>query len=147
MQSAVEIGPQENKRYSHRQIQMLFERLLTRAENEGYPFAAVRLDSSQFKDNEVEAKVQVQLNDQFKIERIKVNGDLKLSSRYLHHYLDLNEGDLFAKDKILRARARLQELNFVDSYQDPMVDFLGTGATLNLYLNKKNANQLTYCWA
>ena len=38
-------------------------------------------------------------------------------------------------------RTRIQELNFIKPYKEPTVEFLGTGATLQFYLDKKNANQ------
>ncbi len=130
-----------DKLFSYQDMQDLFQRILEIAENQGYPFAAVHLDSVGIREEKIKAKIEIQLNDRIEIERIRIDGDLKLSDRYLRHLLDIDEGDLFAREKLMLIRDRLQTINFINYQKDPVVDFLGTGATLNLYLDKKNANR------
>ena len=130
LKDAVQIRSFEDRLFHHEEIKNLIENLLKRAEDHGYPFAAVRLRQTGDQSGSLEAKLEVRLNDQISIEKIKIEGDLKLSSRYLNHYVDITEGELFNKSKILRARTRLQELNFIKSNKDPTIEFLGSGATL-----------------
>ncbi len=130
-----------DKLFSYQDIQDLFQRILEIAENQGYPFAAVHLDSIGIREEKIKAKIEIQLNDRIEIERIRIDGDLKLSDRYLRHLLDIDEGDLFSREKLLLIRDKLQTINFINYQKDPVIDFLGTGATLNLYLDKKNANR------
>ncbi len=130
-----------HRSYSHQQIAALFEQILKHAENSGYPFAAVRLDSMGFEEGLIRARVLVRLNQMVTIEAIKVEGDLKLKERYLNHFLDLSVGDPFNKEKVVRSRDQLQTLPFLKTFADPTIEFLGEGATLHLFLNKKNANR------
>ncbi len=137
----LKISIRPEKLYNHEAINVLFDRILTNAENNGYPFAAVRLDSIGIKNQMVEATVQVKLNDKINIERIRLDGDLKLKDRYLQHILNIREGDIFNKQKIVLAKDRIESVPFVKSQQDPVVNFLGNSATIQLYLDRKNANR------
>ncbi|NND06757.1 MAG: BamA/TamA family outer membrane protein [Saprospiraceae bacterium] len=130
-----------DKPYRHEEISDLFEQVLTSAENAGYPFAAVRLDSIGMRESLLNAQVLVQLNQEVTIEEISVTGTLKLRERYLRHFLDIEVGDPFQKKKIIDGKTRLDGLPFLTSYSNPTVDFLGESAILNLYLNQKNANR------
>jgi outer membrane protein assembly factor BamA len=130
-----------DKLFSYAEIQDLFQRILQIAENQGYPFAAVHLDSIGIRQERIDAKIIVVLNERIEIERIRIDGDLKLSNRYLRHLLDIEEGDLFIRDKIMGIRDRLEVVSFLEYRQDPVVEFLGNGATLRLFLDRKNANR------
>ncbi len=130
-----------DRRFSHQEITNLFERLLTRAENHGYPFAAVRLDSVQIRNAEVQAQVRVNLNDFVTIDEIKIAGDLKISKPYLRYYLGIEPGQPFDRSKIMAIEDRLAERPFIKSARSPTVRFLGTGATIILELDRKPANQ------
>lgn len=123
------------------EIKELFEEILAIAENRGYPLASVHLEKIDIRQDTIEARIEVALNERIHIEKIKIEGDLDIHARYLHHMLNIEEGDLFQKQKIIDTKNRLQAISFIDYRKDPMVDFLGNGATLYLYLDKKNANR------
>ncbi len=131
----------EDQIFEYREIQQLFDALLTKAENNGYPFAAVRLDSIGTKNGQIYAKVEAVMNKKVTLEAIEIQGDIKISKRYLQHFLDLHEGEPFNKGKIINAHRHLQELVFLESQESPVVEFLANGATVEFQLNKKNANQ------
>jgi outer membrane protein assembly factor BamA len=141
LQDQIKINIEENKLYSHAEIQALFERILTKAENQGYPFMAIRLDSIDINEGNIRAQVAINPNERITIERVRIEGDLKLSSRFLTHLIGMEEGDLFSRDKIIKAKDRLISVPFIKTNKDPSIDFLGKGATLNLFLDKKNANR------
>ena len=141
MQESIQIRDQSGRPFSHSELQALFEELLDLAENTGYPFAAFKLDSVGIKDGAIDAKIIPRLNERITIEDIKIQGDLKISDRYFRHHLGIQEGELFHKEKIITASDRLEELAFIRKRSDPVVDFLGNGATLQFFLDKKNANK------
>ena len=49
----------QDKLFSHREIRDLIENLLQRAENMGYPFAAIRLHQVGDRSGQIEAKIEV----------------------------------------------------------------------------------------
>lgn len=136
-----ELNVEQKSRFNYKEIASLFDFILTYAENHGYPFATVRLDSIEMQNEIIKAKLEVNLNDTIHIESIDVRGDLKLKHRYLSHFLDMQAGELFSKEKVLSAPEQLSSLPYIDAYQSPTVDFLGNSALVHLHLNKKNANQ------
>lgn len=127
--------------FRYEEILEIFDEILQTAENLGHPFASVHLDRIGIRNDTIEANIQVTLNEKINIESIKIEGDLEIRPRYLHHVIGINEGDLFQKQKIIDSRDKLQAITFINYRKDPMVDFLGNGATLHLYLDRKNANR------
>ncbi|MDH3650832.1 MAG: hypothetical protein OEQ53_14195 [Saprospiraceae bacterium] len=127
--------------FSYSEIRDIFEKLLIKAENSGFPFATVRLDNVMVQDSKINARVDLELRNQITMESFRMEGDLQITRRYLEHFLDVRAGDPFSRQKIVATRTRLEELPFVKSFRIPTVSFLGDGATLNLYLNRKPANQ------
>lgn len=129
------------KLYRQDEINQVFQEILEKAENLGYPFAAVHLDSIGIADENIKAKIEVVLNQKIKIEKIKIDGNLQITPRYLTHMIDIREGDIFEKQKIIDLRDRVEAVTFINYQKDPQIDFLGEWATLHLFLDKKNANR------
>lgn len=130
------------------------QKILETAENSGYPFAAVWLDSLNLRDDgRTSALLRVQPNRFFLLKTLKVNGDLRLPKPYLPNYLDLKSGTPYSRAQLLRLRDQLAQLPFVEVSANPTVTFTrhspqgdgGPGeATINLFLRKKRANRFDF---
>ncbi len=131
----------EGQSFHFEEVNRVFEDLLVAAENSGYPFATVQLDSLRLEAGEMSAVIKMDLKEKIMMEPLRIEGDLQITRRYLEQLLDVRAGDHFNRQKITQLKNRLDELNFADPYRTPTVSFLGEGATLNLYLNRKPANQ------
>jgi outer membrane protein assembly factor BamA len=123
----------------------LKERLLEAAENEGYPFASVRLDSLRLEpDGGLRAALRVTPNRAVAFKEIRTIGDVRLPRPFLPSYLGLRPGSAYSRAKVLRLRQQLQTLLFVESTRDPTVTFTGNEATVNLFLKKKRASRFDF---
>ncbi len=131
----------DGKPFDYTGLQTYFERLLQRAEEEGYPFAAVRLEGLQLVENAIRARVTMQLNEAVHIEKIELHGDAQIRMAYLRHHLDIKEGDLFSRGRIMAIRPVLESMPFLKITDDPTVEFLGSGAHLHIYADRANASQ------
>lgn len=121
------------------------EKLLETAENAGYPFASVRLDSIEIgAGGGVSANLQLTRNQYFAFGKIKLRGDLRLPRGYLPNYLGLREGSPYSRAKILRVPARLRDLPFVEMTANPTVTFAGNEAVPNLFLKRKKAGRFDF---
>ena len=121
------------------------EKLLETAENAGYPFAAIWLDSIEpGADGGVSATLQLAHNQYFAFGKIKLRGDLRLPRGYLPHYLGLREDSPYSRAKILRVPARLRDLPFVEMTANPSVTFAGSEAVPNLFLKRKKAGRFDF---
>ncbi len=132
------------KDFRYNEVQILQEELLTYAENHGYPFAAVYLDSIQIRDNKVNAQLKMNKSKLITISKINIEGDLKISEAYLLNYLGLEKGATYDNSKIKRIRQRLQELPFLKEAKGSTVSFKGDKAEINLFLKKRKASRFDF---
>lgn len=134
----------QNKPFLEAQLTDLQDNMLIVAEDNGYPFAQVRLDSFVFNHNKIQAKLYLEKNQFITIDKIKVEGDVKLSEFYLANYLGIKSGTPYDRSCILRIRQRLRELTFVNITKDPIVSFAENQATIKLFLEKRRASRFDF---
>lgn len=123
----------------------LEERILEQAENNGYPFAQIRLDSLSLReDGGAEAVLRINRNRFIVFKQLKINGDVKLPPAFLPNYLGLKPGSPYSRAQVLRLRQQLRALLFVESTANPTVTFSDKEATVNLFLEKKKASRFDF---
>ncbi|MCS6930168.1 MAG: BamA/TamA family outer membrane protein [Saprospiraceae bacterium] len=116
--------------------------LLEKAENRGYPFVSIYLDSVHLTSNGgVSAVLLVKRGPFITFTQPKVNGNVRLSPRHLAQYLGLRPGTPYSRERILRVPNYLRSLMFVQQTEPPTVTFANDQARLNLFLEKKRANR------
>lgn len=133
-----------NKPFDYLEVIELQEALLDYAENHGFPFAEIRIDSIQLNGNSFTAGLYIEKQQLTLIDGITLEGDARISNSYLSNYLGLKQGDLYDQSKILRIRNRIQELPFLKLDKDPIVTFARDKATVNLFLSKKKASRFDF---
>ncbi len=124
------------------QVKTWQEKILVYLENNGYPFATVYLDSLQNEDEKISALLKVEKGHQYKIDSIKINGDVKISNTFLQKYLDLPDGSLYDREKLKRISKKLLELPYVQEEKPSDLSLLSMGSILNLYLKPKRSSQV-----
>jgi len=132
------------KDFHYEEVLKLQESLLEYTENNGYPFASVQLGDIEIQKGKIAAKIFMQKNKLVTIEKIKIEGDAKISERYLENYLGIKKESLYSKEKIFKIKQRIRELPFVQSVKDPTLTFKGDKATVNLFLQKKKASRFDF---
>lgn len=123
-------------------IQQVQERLLNRLENNGYPFAKVYLDSFVLADEGITALLKINKGPLYKIDSIRIYGDAKISNRFLQRYLEIYNGDVYEKQKLMNISQRLRQLPYLVEERGWNMNMLGTGSILNLYLKEKKNSQI-----
>ena len=116
--------------------------MLTYLENNGYPFAKIFLDSINLTGDSATANLVVDKGPLYKIDSIRVYGNARISNDFLQHYLDIPNGSIYSREKLLRISKKLQELSFVEEEHPSNMSLLGTGSVLNLYLKQKRSSQI-----
>ncbi len=116
--------------------------LLERAENRGYPFAALYLDSLLLQpDGGVSAVLSLTRGPFIAFAEPKVNGSLRTPPRYLAQFLGIRPGTPYSRDRLMRVPQRLRTLLFAQQTAEPTVTFSGEQARVNLFLEKKRASR------
>jgi outer membrane protein assembly factor BamA len=122
-------------------ITQLQEKLLDYYDKFGYPFAKISFDSVQIENGNVHAQLVVNKGIWYKFDSLHILGNAKISSTFLYHYLNLQSGEAFNKEKLNAINQRLLELPYLQQSNDWNLNMLATSYSVNLYLQPKRSNQ------
>jgi outer membrane protein assembly factor BamA len=115
-------------------IALLKETILRNFEENGYPFASIQLDSSYFKGNELCARLRAIKGPLYRIDSLHIEGQRFIKKGFLQQYLALGGGGIYRKSNLDALSGRLLSLGFVKESRPWDLSLLGTGASVNLYL-------------
>ena len=133
-----------NESITYFQLKEIQEKLAVDAENNGYPFAAIRLGSIKIDGERIKGQLFVNKGKLIRLTNLKTEGEGALNINYLENYLGLKKGAIYQKDKIIATSQKLQELPFIKETRSPVVRFKGAEATVNLFLAPKKANRFDF---
>jgi len=134
----------QNKVFTYQQAFEVQEKILTYAENNGFPFASVWLDSLRIEDGQISAQLFMKKGQFVTFTGIETKGDARISAQYLENYFGIKVGEPYSKEKILAVSSRAKELPFVKEKRTAVVSFSPNKATVNLFLNKKKASRFDF---
>lgn len=130
-----------NKPFHYKQTADFIEKILLYYENNGYPFAHVKLDSVSIENNAVKAVLNVNREQFFKLDSLVVIGNAKLNQKFLYRYLSVYPGKPYNEKAISETYRKLNQLPFIAQTQAQQVRLTEGANKLLLFLNKKNASQ------
>jgi outer membrane protein assembly factor BamA len=124
------------------EIRQWQEKILGYMENNGYPFARVYLDSLEISGQHVSAHMKMDEGPVYRIDSIRVIGNVQLSNDFLQRYLDIPNGSSFSRAKLLGINKKIRELTYVEEEFPSRLIWLGSGSILELYLKQKKSSQI-----
>jgi outer membrane protein assembly factor BamA len=131
-----------DRAYSPAGIRKLYTKIITYCENNGYPFAMVKLDSISLGNaNTITASLNLTKNQRVSIDSVMVKGSSRIHPKFIRNYFNIKKGDFYNESRIRKIAARLQDLPFVTEVRPHEVVFIDNEAKLILYLDKKRASQ------
>ena len=119
----------------------LQERILTEAENQGFPFATVGLDSIRLDGNAVAGRVVLKRGRAIVFDSLQIVGNTKTKKRFLTKYLQLFPGQPFSQQRVDAAAQLLRQLPYVKLRAEPEVRFALGRARVYLLLDERPSNQ------
>lgn len=131
-----------NKPLDPARLEQLKENLLAYFEENGYPFAKIQVDSFRLENDQLSASLKIDKGPQYKIDSLRVIGGAHINNIFLQRYLDIKEGSYYQKSKLANINKRLLELPYLQERKTWDMTMLGTGSTLNLYLEPKKSSQV-----
>lgn len=123
-----------------KQIQRLFKKLLDEAENTGYPFAQVFLDSVRIDRDEIRATLNFQKGDFVKIDSLIIKGDLNTNRKYIENFIGFKKGEPYNQNELRNIPTRLKEIPFVQTIKPYEVGMRPGMADIYLYLQPKKSS-------
>ncbi len=125
----------------YKDVRKLQEKILAYCENNGHPFASIKLDSIIIDNNKLSATLNLEQNLLIRIDSVVNRGSAKISSTYLQSYLAIKNKSLYNESLIRKAGARIKVLPFVRERIPFRVLFPGEKAKIELFLEDKRASQ------
>ena len=132
----------QNRLVRESDIRDVQERLLTYAENHGYPFVNLRLDSLEIDSTGgVAAALHVDTGPLYLFDELNLTGNADISPVYLKSYLGIRPDQPFDRRAVLRIRQRIKELPFLEENRGVTITFRENRAILNLSLKRRKASR------
>ena len=129
-----------NKIINYQQLERLMQRILITCQNQGYPFAKVKLDSVDIQQNFISANLILEKNKYIVIDSIIIKGDVKINPIYIYNYLNVKPGDVYNESNLSKVGTRIKELSFVKESKPFELLFTSEKNKLYLYLDKRKAS-------
>lgn len=129
---------------NYRQLNALLNDILTYAENNGYPFAQVRLDSLELTDTTLSASINLQKNQLIVFDTITLEGDPKITRTYIYNYLGIRPGDLYNESTVKRMSQRLADVAFLVELRPPEILFEADKAKIKLHLQNRKTSRFDF---
>ncbi|UOG74852.1 BamA/TamA family outer membrane protein [Hymenobacter tibetensis] len=130
-----------NQPFQPQEWSRLQERILREAENQGYPFAMVRLDSAQLRGADIEGHVLLERGPLIVFDSLQIVGNSTIRKRFLTKYLQLYPGQPFSQQRVSEAARRLRQLPYLQLKAEPEIRFARGRARVYLLLEDRTANQ------
>ncbi len=115
-------------------------RLLKEAENSGFPFAELRLDSTELIGGGLRARLYMERNEYVRIDSLILKGGLSVNRNYLSSYLGIKAGMPYDQSALDKIPNRIRELPFVKPIKPYEVGMRPGKADVYLYLDSKKAS-------
>jgi len=130
--------------FNYKEVSRICNRTLTELENNGYPFAVVKLDSIVIAGEKISAVLKVEKNQLFRYDTLAVAEGAKISKYYLYNYLGIKPKALYNESTVKKIDARLRQLPFLALEKPTEVFFSGETAKPLLSLANKKASQFDF---
>ncbi len=114
--------------------------ILDFAENNGYPFAQIGLDSVNCDSLGCSAKINLIKNNLIYLDSIDFGGTAKVNKDFLQLFANYKPGMVYQEDLIRKLDSRLSELAYVQVAQPTGVYFYGNKAKPYVYINHRKAS-------
>lgn len=128
--------------FDYEDFRKITEKILSNAENRGYPFAQVQLDSLQIENNQVSASLLMQKGFFVTWDTISLKGNLKIRRKFLEKYLQIRKDEPYSQQKLQKAEKLLKNLGFVTFHKSTEVVFENQRAKPVFYLNQGQSNAI-----
>lgn len=129
------------KPLNYKAVATLMEKMIVYCENNGYPFASVKLDSIVFIDEGIKAGINLNKGNKIKIDSVVIGGTAKINKAYLSSYIGVKPGMLYNEQRVRAVSGRLKELPFLTERQSAAIIFTEKETKLLLNIDKKKASQ------
>lgn len=129
-----------NKAFNPKELSYLLKESVNYLENNGYPFAKVRLNNIQINNNEINAEVDLNKGNLITIDSIIVKTNDKVSIQTIYNAIRIKPKDLYNEKLINEISTRIEEVSFLRENKKAELEFINNKCNLYLYVNSTKSN-------
>lgn len=130
----------KGKPLSYLKVLTLFERIISTLENNGYPFASIKLDSLSQNGQNFSAALNYNPGPYITFDTLQLIGGDKTNALYLSKLLQISPGVTFSQKKVDQSVARIQNLPYLRLQGAPELSFQNNEAILYLPVQDRKIN-------
>lgn len=119
------------------EVQSWYEALLQAAENRGYPFARLWLDSVELNGQQFSATLRLEPGRTVTYDSLRIAGDLPLKPWVLARYLQLREGEVFDERQVQQINRRINALPYARQTAASQLYFYNQKASWVIHADKR----------
>ncbi len=131
-----------NRPFSHQRLVGLLNSILDYAENHGYPFASIKLDSISLEKNEIEAWLNYQSGPKIVFDSLLISGFDKIKPSFLMTHLGIYRDDPYEEKLIEEIQNRIKLLSFVSLSKQPEIEIHNGKCNIVLHLKHNKVSSV-----
>lgn len=116
------------------EVERVLSEVLSFLENNGFPYASVRLIWDGVYASENQAELIINRGPEVILTKIHIKGEAEVSEKFLTNLIAIKEGDYFNQEQLERISARIKQTLFLDEIKPHELLFTPEGFELFLYL-------------
>lgn len=132
----------QGKPFSHNSIVKLFKSIINYAENHGYPFASVKLDSIRFVEGGISAGLNYRSGPLIVFDSIFLIGYNNVKPQYLMTHLGMYKGRDYEQKIISEITNKMKLLPFVSLVDEPEIIIKDGKCTVGLHLQQVKVSEV-----
>lgn len=130
------------KAFRYSQVARFQDRLLAYAEQNGYPFARIKIDSLHISSNQIAGVLNFDQGPAILFDSLDVKSEMLIRSKFLGNFLDMKMGSPYNHKRIETLNQSLSSLPYLKLTEEPRLTFQNSEATLHLKFSKRRINQI-----
>lgn len=131
-----------NKPFDYTDYNRKVDKMLSYLEENGYPFAQVKLDSIKADSLSIAARLDIDKGDLIKFDTVEVVGDANIKSWFVGKYLGIKKDNLYNEQLIRNGNSRLSQLPFLQITRPGIVYFVGSTARPVVFLSNRRSSSI-----
>ena len=129
-------------KFKFNEVAKLEEKILDEAENNGYPFSSIKLDSVLVENNTINASIKFIAGPKIVFDSVGIIGSASINRKFIRNYLQIKKEDIFDQSKIDRIEPLLTRLNIAQIKRKPEIRFINGRASIYLFLDAKKTTSI-----
>lgn len=119
------------------------QKVISRLENSGYPFAYIHFDSTKISGDSVFTHLNINPGPFIKLDTLYILGDVKLTRKFIEPYLDFKRNNTYSDIQLQNYDQKLANLPFVKLIKPTEVEFIPGKARVYAYLTNSRSSQFS----